>query len=330
MPSASAIPISLNGHPLRAVNGHANSAQSSSSSVAECLLPVASQASAHCRLPSASSPASSAPSAGSAVGSDSHPAQANPSVFSVLSVVNADLLCDLLAGEFLLPYIAARHNVPLSALNAWVESEEVQSLLESCRRITAWRARYLALDSIPRAIHGLITTMDQNPGTEKARRAATTIINLAFKKDLSAPPPPVSPDPGGGDVAVRRDREGQSGCAVPPALTRSDSRATSTPSGCDGIRSTSSSSGGVAALRASAPPPATNEQPYGLRDPAPEAPSLKTQACASSSPSSANSAVNAPSPSASWISSARFTAADILNAVGAPRSIERPRSRAPT
>ncbi len=58
----------------------------------------------------------------------------------------------------------------------------MSATLESCRRISAWRARYMAIDSIPRAIHGLLMTMEQNPGTEKARRAATSIFNLAFRR----------------------------------------------------------------------------------------------------------------------------------------------------
>jgi len=214
MAIAPAIPITLNGHAMPHRNGSISLSPQSD--------------------PSASS-------ARSAVSSDSHPARANPSVFSVLSVVNSELLCDLLAGEFLLPYIAARHNVPLSALNAWVESDEVQSLLASCRRISEWRARFIALDSIPRSIHGLITTMDQCPGTEKARRAATTIINLAFKKDLSFPRGVV--DPPAPDHLSRlngrgreRQRPGEGSANFP---TSSDLCASSV-SGCHGLASSPS------------------------------------------------------------------------------------------
>jgi len=165
MAIAPPIPITLNGHAMPHRNGSASSPNHTDSS------PCSPETSVFNTSSSTPQESRSLPS----------------SVSSVLSVVNSDLLCDLLAGEFLLPYIAARHNVPLSALNAWVESDEVQSLLASCRRISEWRARFIALDSIPRSIHGLITTMNQCPGTEKARRAATTIINLAFKKDLSIP-----------------------------------------------------------------------------------------------------------------------------------------------
>ena len=172
MPSALSNPT-LNGHALPNRNGSISLSPQSDPSASSARSAVSSD-----------SPHFVAPSLGRSVASST---DAWSPVPGPLSLNNNELITDLLAGEFLLPYIAARHNVPLSALNAWVESEEVQSLLASCRRISEWRARFIALDSIPRSIHGLITTMNQCPGTEKARRAATTIINLAFKKDLSIP-----------------------------------------------------------------------------------------------------------------------------------------------
>jgi len=178
MPSALSNPT-LNGHALPNRNGSISLSPQSDPSASSARSAVSSD-----------SPHFVAPSLGRSVASST---DAWSPVPGPLSLNNNELITDLLAGEFLLPYIAARHNVPLSALNAWVESEEVQSLLASCRRISEWRARFIALDSIPRSIHGLITTMDQCPGTEKARRAATTIINLAFKKDLSLPRSVVDP-----------------------------------------------------------------------------------------------------------------------------------------
>ncbi len=173
---ASAATLTLNGHPPPARNGSASSPPQVN--------------------PSASSAHSAVSDFASFPTQDPGPKTHDPSpclrasvVKSGLSTDNPELMLDLLTGEFLLPHIAARHNVPVATLNAWVESEEVQSLLESCRRISAWRARYMALDSIPRAIHGLLMTMEQNPGTEKARRAATSIINLAFRE---------TPSPSGG------------------------------------------------------------------------------------------------------------------------------------
>ncbi len=103
-------------------------------------------------------------------------------------MANPELLADLLDEGLSLPEIAARHNISPGALDTWLESEQVQSLREACRRFAAWRARYFALERIPRALNRLCEVMDSSPGTEKARRAANAIINLAFKKELSVPP----------------------------------------------------------------------------------------------------------------------------------------------
>ncbi len=251
MPTAPTIPT-LNGHPPPAANGDfpPSVAPSLRHSVAPSHTPpFSSETSAFNQSASASQDpgrktqdpsVSSAHSAASDFASfptqDPGPKTQDPSPCLCVSVVNSGssglstdnpaLILDLLTGEFLLPHIAARHNVPLAGLNAWVDSDQVQSLLESCRRISAWRARYMALDSIPRAIHGLLTTMEQNPGTEQARRAATSIINLAFRKTPSPSGGGWSPDSVGrpGEGHHRRTHSNPSDerdqCPVTPGIER--------------------------------------------------------------------------------------------------------------
>ncbi len=200
--------------------------------------------------------------------------------------------------------------------------------LDSLERFAAQRARILALDAIPRALNSLMAVMDAHPGTDKALRAASRIISLAFKKD-----------PWMSQSATGRARSSETGQCSPLA-SRAPADFTPMPKASTVVATGRSRSEGpwngipnresvrpdgagepqhpaTTGVAGTRPPVATIAQPSGLSDPAPQAASLKTQ--------------DSLAPSASWISTARFTAADILDAVGAPRAIEpRPRSRAPT
>ncbi len=193
-------------------------------------------------------------------------------------------------------------------------SADRSATLDSLERFAAQRARILALDSISHALNSLIAVMDAHPGTDKALRAASRIITLAF-----------SPAPRGGDGRRGGD---QRGCDQRVAPTRDASSCDTMPkastevaTGCprgsgspwesgaieDPVRPSSlpTPAGGTAlregpgacephatdstGVSQTQPPAATPVQPFGLSDPAPQDSSLTAQVC---SPPSAPPAVS--------------------------------------
>ncbi len=196
MPSAPAIPLTLNGQPAGSANGRAHSAPSPAVTVSPSHRFTDSSAS-----PQASSPTPQAPS--------------DPSAISADSAFSPALLDDYVSAELSPRALAARHNITVEQLldhfdDPPVPTSHIQhprsgpaTLLDRLERFAHRRAAVIGAIMRPEVLRNLYECMHAAPiGTETHRRACTTLLRVIDSGHLSR-------DHGRGRRSAVADRERQ-------------------------------------------------------------------------------------------------------------------------